>query len=182
MLSCDGGAAAQAKTRAAPPLRKLSRLREAGARNGLSETGTGDMKLERFKHLLDTHGADLERWPAARRRQAEELLAESPEAIRLWRKAAQLDDLLGKAEPRVTAASIERVMAALANPPLRGPRPAMIGARFGRGWAPTALLGGMALLGFVVGASELVIDRGATEHSDLVSIVLSPGLVAGLGL
>jgi len=53
------------------------------------------MTLDEFTAQLDTHGSDLQSWPAPQRYQAEALLASSPEASKLWQTQSQTDLLLG---------------------------------------------------------------------------------------
>jgi len=52
------------------------------------------MKLDRLQHLLDAHGADPRRWPAAERADAEALIARDPQAARLADAARRLDQAL----------------------------------------------------------------------------------------
>jgi hypothetical protein len=105
------------------------------------------MGLTRFRRLLDAYGADLQRWPPAERKFAQELILVSPEAARAWRETAQFDDLLQSLAPGVAESSIARVLDTLeATPP---PRP--VGSRRARSWASYAFFGAMALLGFLVG-------------------------------
>jgi hypothetical protein len=55
------------------------------------------MKLERFKELTDSYGADLRRWPRAECDAADELLEYSPQARLLLGAARTLDNALEKA-------------------------------------------------------------------------------------
>jgi hypothetical protein len=52
------------------------------------------MNPAQFARLLDTHGADPERWPEAQRDAARALCEVSPDARRQWMAAKRLDVLL----------------------------------------------------------------------------------------
>ncbi len=52
------------------------------------------MKLEEFKNNLAVYGGNLTKWPAARRKSAEGLLARSVEAQDLFSEATSLDMLI----------------------------------------------------------------------------------------
>jgi hypothetical protein len=143
------------------------------------------MKLERFLYLLDAYGADLRRWPEADRTPGQLLLATSADAARAQREAVRLDSLLRRAAPAISDASVERVLGAVAHP--RSPEDdglyATVVASVGRRWIPPALLGFMAILGFVVGLVDLEGDAasGGTK-SDLVAAVFNTDLAGKLGL
>jgi hypothetical protein len=140
------------------------------------------MKLERFRYLLDAYGADLQRWPEAERASARELLARSDEAAQAQYEAARLDYALGHGAPAVSGAAVGRVLKAVAEPEKRtedGLYRAVIGPR----WVPPALLGGMAVLGFLVGLVDLESDSAASGmRSDVVAIVFNSDLAGKLGL
>ena len=78
------------------------------------------MTLEEFSRLLDTHGADLARWPDAQRDAARRLCEASPAARGQWMAARRLDMLLaaGRApapdparQARVVAGAMARIRA-----------------------------------------------------------------------
>lgn len=82
------------------------------------------MNAAEFERSLDTHGADLERWPEAERSAALAHLATSPESRRRWSGARRLEELVARdralAEQRdryqereaaITAAALRRVRA-----------------------------------------------------------------------
>lgn len=50
--------------------------------------------LKRFKQLLDSYGAKIERWPERERQPMQALLDDSPEARRLYEDARQFDAAL----------------------------------------------------------------------------------------
>ncbi|MGE4528813.1 MAG: hypothetical protein AB7D00_10650 [Rhodospirillaceae bacterium] len=62
------------------------------------------MTPEEFRALLDTYGADLTRWPHARRQAAQKLLQDSEAARTQFADAQELDTLLSVAEPALTEA------------------------------------------------------------------------------
>ena len=62
------------------------------------------MDLDRFTRLLETHGADLARWPAAERDAASRLLAVSSAARAAWSQATRLEALFARDRPAVDAA------------------------------------------------------------------------------
>jgi hypothetical protein len=86
------------------------------------------MRIARFEHLLDTHGADLGRWPPEEAGAARALLMASPEAQALLRQAAELDDLLRDSRALPDAAALARMRAHVAGQVARMPLPARPGA------------------------------------------------------
>ena len=143
------------------------------------------MKLERFLYLLDAYGADLKRWPDKDREPARDLLAESAEARQAQRAAARLDAALDRTSPAVSDEAAERVLASVAAPdlPQEASLYAAIVAGFGRRWLPPALLGGMAVLGFIVGLVDLESESAASAmRSDVAAIVFNTDLAGKLGL
>ena len=143
------------------------------------------MKLERFLYLLDAYGADLQRWPEKDRVPARDLLAQSAEARQAQRAAARLDAALDHASPAVSGKATARVLDAVAEPglPQDASLYAAVVAGIGRRWLPPALLGGMAVLGFIVGLVDLESDSAATGmRSDVAAIVFNTDLAGQLGL
>ncbi|NKC31676.1 hypothetical protein [Falsiroseomonas selenitidurans] len=63
------------------------------------------MNTEQFTRLLDTHGTEPDRWPAAQRAAALALCAVSPAAHGQWMAAKRLDALLAAARAPVPDAS-----------------------------------------------------------------------------
>jgi anti-sigma factor RsiW len=103
------------------------------------------MTRDRFDHLADAYGGDLQRWPDAERSEARALI-EQDEAARAHLAAAGSLDLLLDAAPRpvASAALRERVIASAAGVRLRSRR------RYGfdplawvsgAGWAAAACAG-----------------------------------------
>jgi hypothetical protein len=134
------------------------------------------MELARFRRLLDIHGAEIQSWPAAERRAARDLLANSAAARRARDEASQLDRLFRSARSAVSEAAAQRVLGALANPPQRQ---AAVAPRWERRWTSTALLAGMVALGAVVELFDLAPLTPAS--ADLVELMFDTGLVQGLG-
>jgi hypothetical protein len=120
-------------------------------------------RMTRFQAMLEAYGAEPGRWPAQDRAEALALLATSAEAARLREAAAKLDLLLdlaprpaparlsaGALAERVTGQTQERVA------PYR-PSTSWL-------WVRAAGLAAAAVIGFVVGATQLtgVGDSAAT--------------------
>lgn len=74
------------------------------------------MNAEDFARLLDTHGADPERWPVAQRAEAQALCEASAAAHGQWVAAKRLDGLLsaGRAPPPDPARQARIVAGAMA--------------------------------------------------------------------
>ena len=140
------------------------------------------MTLKRFERLLSAYGADIERWPVAERAAARALLAGSAEAASAQRVAAWLDKALHQSTPVVSGDSVARVLAAVDRraSQSRAAAGATLHRRAGR-WAPTALLGGMAMLGFIVGFAEVETETPSRSAIELIGGVFSSDPAAGLG-
>jgi hypothetical protein len=97
-----------------------------------AERNDTPMTVERLQQLLDAYGANPERWPADRRSQALELLAESAPARALRAEAARLDallDMVPAAEP--SPQLVRRALSA-------APSPSPARARAARSWRRVA--------------------------------------------
>ena len=142
------------------------------------------MELDRFRYLLEAYGADFRHWPAAERDAAEQLVATSAEAARDRLAAEQLDRLLIADEGPVSPASVARVLEGIASPPMQRIEAgrAVAATRFGWSWAPTTLLAGMAVLGFLAGIIELEIEMPAGRAADLITAVFNSDPAGALGL
>jgi len=108
------------------------------------------MTLRRFGELLETHGADLARWPEEERRAARALLAEDAAARALLAEHAALENLLARAAPGPSPALEERILAATVErdaAPARAdaPRPPRWRWLAGAGALAASLLIGLAL-------------------------------------
>ena len=102
------------------------------------------MRMVRFADLLDSHGADLARWPAAEAPAARALLAENPEAQRRLRAAARLDARLRASRAGPDDAALARMRAHVAREVARSPLPARPGWR--QWLRPLLPMGGGAVL------------------------------------
>jgi hypothetical protein len=68
------------------------------------------MNLRRFETQLYRSGADLRSWPATAAREANALLAQSPEARRALEEMASLELQIGATRPKIAQASSARVI------------------------------------------------------------------------
>jgi hypothetical protein len=155
---------------------------------------------EQFQHLLDAYGADVARWPAQQRADAERLLATDPAARALWERARQLDARIARQvatvsehEAQAEQAAQARVLAALAQLPAQRKRTwwgewssALLDWDFTPAWPRIAALASVAVVGFAIGLAEF--DDPSTEgvrsfaqaDTDVSSIVFEPETLTGL--
>ncbi len=117
------------------------------------------MGLDRFRELLDAYGAEPRRWPANERAMAEALLAGSADTRALRAKAAAIDGLLDRAPPLAPPIiDAEVLIGAITAKPqsqivaLRPARRAPAGAF----WLKVASLAAAAIIGFLIGVTQLV--------------------------
>jgi hypothetical protein len=82
------------------------------------------MHLTHFLRLLDSHGADLARWPAVDAEAARALLARSTDAQAQLQRAAIVEDALRASRALPDAAALERMRAHVARHVARVPLPA----------------------------------------------------------
>jgi hypothetical protein len=108
-----------------------------------------DLDLERFEHLLDVHGADLERWPEELRANARELLQSSAPAQLAWSRAEALAAVLDAAPDVLPSAALSARIAAL---PARHPQGWAAWWPFGNPFAPLLGWGAAAGFGLLVGS------------------------------
>ena len=143
------------------------------------------MGLDRFRELLDAYGAEPARWPANERGLAEMLLTQNTQAARLRRQAAAVDALLDRATLAPPVIDAERLIASItaepqpmAEPkrtadivtlrPVRRPAP-------GAFWLKVASLAAAAVIGFLVGVSQLTgLGAPTTTTSGLELADISP--------
>jgi hypothetical protein len=136
------------------------------------------MTLARFQRVLDVHGADPARWPQPERTAAQRLLATTDgDAAAAFARARALDALIARDE--AGQADATRVLRALATRPLPAQRrrflwqhwpSELLTLDFAPAWPRVAALAGVAMLGFVLGLTDL----GPTtvgSGDDAVSIV-----------
>jgi anti-sigma factor RsiW len=140
------------------------------------------MMIWRFRRLIAAYGADPGRWPPGQRARAEALLARSPKARTLLAEAQAFDALLladvkpPAGEP-LAAAIIAR---ALGQPQERAPAPAPRAIGFGwslaRLWPQAVGLAAAAVLGFVIGWTDLL--PGSFAGGDTIDLadILDAGI------
>ncbi len=120
------------------------------------------MPKDRIRELLGAYGADPSRWPPAERHVAT-LLESDAEVLQLAAEAGRLDALIGQhgspALPAIDAGTlVERITA---TPQPRGYAVKRVAAEAGAawrlslGWRKIAGLASVALVGFVVGLTDL---------------------------
>jgi hypothetical protein len=117
------------------------------------------MRLSRLKTLIETHGADPARWPAALRRDAEALLARSAEACAVLGEAQRFEDVLDDWQPVPPAIDAAGLAARIAATPQPRPAPSADRQRDWRisiGWSRFAGLATACAVGFVLGWTGLV--------------------------
>jgi len=125
------------------------------------------MRLKELARLLDTHGADLARWPPHARPAAQSLLASSATARRLWEEARQLDAALRGGLAGPDAAAMARMQATVALAVARAPLPEQPSGggllRWLRPWAPAGC-GALATLA----ACWLWLSRPEPEAAEIL--------------
>jgi len=134
------------------------------------------MMIWRFRRLIAAYGADPGRWPPGRRRRAEALLARSAQARALLAEAQALDSLLladakPPADERLAAAIIAR---ATAMPQARAPTPARaftLDWSLSRLWPQAVGLAAAAVLGFVVGWTDLLPANAGGDTIDIADVL-----------
>jgi hypothetical protein len=113
------------------------------------------MNLARFLRLLESHGADLRRWPDEHAAAARALLAASPDAQDHLQHAADVDAALRDSRTMPDAATLERMRAHVARHVARAPIPTRPGPLH---WLRLALpVGGGALATLAVCAVWLTL-------------------------
>lgn len=136
------------------------------------------MTLARFQHLLDAHGTDPARWPQPERVAAERLLAADRDAASALAQARALDALI--ARDTVAESDPTRVLRALATRPLPPQRRRFLWRQwpselltldFAPAWPRLAALAGVAVIGFLVGLTDLGPITLGTNAEDTTSIV-----------
>jgi len=135
------------------------------------------MMIWRFRRLIAAYGADPARWPPGQRARAEALLTRSTKARTLLAEAQAFDSLLmadakPPADEQLAAAIIARATAA---PQERAPAPTRaIGVDWSlsRLWPQAVGLAAAAVLGFVIGWTDLLPGRsGGGDTIDLADIL-----------
>ncbi len=131
--------------------------------------------FDRLQSLIDAYGAEPARWPADERAAALLLLANSAEARAYAQDAGVLDALLDRAPLRPTVTVDPAALAArITRAPNRRAAARATWSRrpvFGFGWPNLAALAAAAIVGFVVGWSDL--SGTATNGRDSIDAVAS---------
>ncbi len=118
------------------------------------------MDVSRFARLLLIHGADLKAWPDEVRPEAEALLAQSAEAMRLRDEIAGVDRAVREAPGSTSPLAVEQIVARVANadelgsrpPGLAGDRtPPRLPVAAERRWMSVGVLVAVTLVGVIVG-------------------------------
>ena len=124
-----------------------------------SATPLGSIDIQRFEQLLQSYGANADRWPTTERDAALALVQASSDARRLFDETVQLDGILDlAASPEPTAALAARIVAAAEPAPAWREWLAGIAAEiwpFGRQWQAAAILASAAILGLALGTVPL---------------------------
>ncbi|HUA56197.1 MAG TPA: hypothetical protein VMB81_28700 [Candidatus Sulfotelmatobacter sp.] len=143
------------------------------------------MRLKQFLRLIDIHGADPARWPAAERAQALQRAATDPAAQRALDEARRLAALLARAPAPPSGDAGRRVAAALARLPAQQspywwPAPIALWDLLPR-WPRTVALATMAALGILVGLTDLGGAPAPASSADLSALIFDPNPQIGLG-
>jgi len=134
------------------------------------------MMIRRFRRLIAAYGADPARWPPAQRPPAEALLARSAPARVLLAEAQAFDSLLmadakPPADEHLAAAVIARASAA---PQERAPaslRAIGVDWSLSRLWPQAVGLAAAAVLGFVIGWTDLLPESFGGDTIDLADVL-----------
>ena len=122
----------------------------------LSETPMpkSPMTINRIQDLADRHGPELSHWPRAEASAARAFLATSSEARAVLARAERLDRVLGAARSHSMTVNLrERLLAAA---PAGGWRELLRNLwPFGPVWRPAAALLGLALVGVLLGSTDM---------------------------
>jgi hypothetical protein len=134
------------------------------------------MMIWRFRRLIAAYGADPARWPLGRRARAEGLLERSSPARALLAEAQAFDSLLmadakPPADDRLAATIIARTMDVAQE---RAPTPARVIAldwSLSRLWPQAVGLAAAAVLGFVIGWTDLLPESFGGDTIDLADVL-----------
>lgn len=131
--------------------------------------------FDRLRSLIDAYGAEPARWPADERAAALLLLANSAEARAYAQDAGVLDAMLDRAPLRPTVTVDPAALAAkITRAPNRRAAARATWSRrpvFGFGWPNLAALAAAAIVGFVVGWTDL--NGTAATNRDIIDAVAS---------
>ncbi len=144
----------------------------------MSQSPKTDPRILRLEELLDTHGADLERWPDAERAWARGAAEESAEAAALITRAKRLDAWLDQAPAPTPSPALRRAVAEI---PVRHPHASgSAGAWFFAKLWKAIVAGALAsALGVAVGVATLDSQAGSDDEgvwSDDEGLIFSADL------
>jgi len=158
------------------------------------------MRIARFRHLLETLGPDLSRWPAEHAAAARRLVSADPASARELEAARRLEVLLHRHLGEATTDRLNDaadVSLARPGPAFRGPLPPqrrrwlarwwpteLLAFDLAPAWPRVAALAGIAGLGFILGLANpsLPGTRGAISaagESDLSMMLFEPDPLSG---
>ena len=135
------------------------------------------MMIWRFRRLIAAYGADPVRWPPGQRTRAEALLARSAKARALLAEAQALDAVLmadakPPADEQLAAAIVARVMGLPQERAAAAPRAFRVEWSLARLWPQAVGLAAAAVLGFVIGWTDLLpANFGSGDTIDLADIL-----------
>jgi hypothetical protein len=143
------------------------------------------VRLKRFHRLLDIHGPELGRWPVAEQAAAQRLLADNPAARAARDGARRLDDWLGQAPGPVGVGSASRVASVLRQlpaqqRPVRWLAPILLWDLLPQ-WPRGVALATMAVLGIVVGLTDIGGTPAPASSADVSALIFDPNPAVGLG-
>jgi hypothetical protein len=141
------------------------------------------MMIWRFRRLIAAYGADPARWPPGQRSRADALLARSVKARALLAEARAFDALLmtdvkPPADEPLAAAIIARATAAPQEraPVITPPRAVTLDWSFARLWPQAVGLAVAAVLGFVIGWTDLLPGGVAGGDTADLADILDAGI------
>ena len=144
------------------------------------------MMIWRFRRLIAAYGADPARWPPGQRARADALLARSVKARALLAEARAFDALLmadakPPADEPLAAAIIARATALpQERAPVVAPRRAVaLDWSLARLWPQALGLAAAAVLGFVIGWTDLLPGSAAGDDAIDLADVLDAGIDDG---
>jgi hypothetical protein len=134
------------------------------------------MMIWRFRRLIAAYGADPARWPPGQRSRADALLARSTKARTLLAEVRAFDSLLmADAKPpageRLAAAIVARTIDAVQERPLTPARAIALDWSLVRLWPQAVGLAAAAVLGFVVGWTDLLPESFGGDTIDLADVL-----------
>ncbi len=134
------------------------------------------MMVRRFRRLIAAYGADPARWPPGQRAQAEALLARSNAARALLAEAQAFDSLLmadskPPTDEQLAAAIIARATAAPQDHQPSPTRAITLDWSLSRLWPQAVGLAAAAMLGFVIGWTDLLPGNFGGDTIDLADIL-----------